>query len=74
MKKIAALLLAGLLAACGSDDPELTAEKKADNKAVKKEQHVLSNEQEILEASRGIQDLMDKDAEKKKKAMEEAMN
>lgn len=61
-------LLTGL-AACGSSE-----EPAPQQTEVKKEKHILSNEQEVLNAAKGINDLMSKNEEEKKKAMEEAMH
>ena len=64
------LLMVTTLAACGGSSDEPPAPAKTE---VKKEEHILSNEQEALNAAKGLGDLVNKSDEGKKKAMEEAM-
>ena len=72
MKKIAlAAAILALCTACGSENDTSAPEDSAAD-ASAPEQHLLSNEQEALEYARGVEDMLAKDAEEKKKAISDA--
>lgn len=65
--RIAILASLLVLAACGGDDSGANS-----NDAAAKEKHILSNEQELLQQAKGVGDLLNQNADKKKQAVEDA--
>ncbi|HIG41216.1 MAG: hypothetical protein ABGY96_10785 [bacterium] len=63
-----------VLSACGGSDYASKDVKGEKPTVTRKANNPLSNQQEILNASRGLQARVDADTARKKKAMEEAMN
>ena len=63
-----------ILSGCGGGDYSSTESKGEKPTVTRKANNPLSNQQEILNASRGLQARLDADTARKKKAMEEAMN
>lgn len=63
-----------MLSACGGSDYASEDVKGEKPTVTRRANNPLSNQQEILNASRGLQARVDADTARKKKAMEEAMN
>ncbi len=74
IKGIGVIVMGVLLAACGNDNPPPQSKAAVETttaKAEPKANNPLAKEQQLIEQAKGIQSMLDKDTEEKKKAMDE---